>query len=217
MPAITYDIAGHTFETQKDLVAHVQSILHRYPAPTRLEGDDAVVMSDLLTRHPRAEEKIGGGIRAIWIRRNMGGFGNGFFLERVDGTWVDFSYKQCVRPQTNASKAKFAFRRAIDKQVIRVKTAAFDTVSLVYCPVTGDPITWDTAHVDHEPPLTFAALLAEYCALRGVDLDTIELYEPKSGIGKILPPHIEVDWSIWHEERAQLRVISAEANIKLVR
>jgi hypothetical protein len=78
-------------------------------------------------------------------------------------------------------------------------------------------MTWETAHVDHEPPHTFAALLAEYCALRSVDLDTIELYEPRSGIGKLLPPMIESDWAAWHGEHARLRVISAEANLKLVR
>jgi hypothetical protein len=217
MTALTYTIAGHTFETQKDLVVHVQAILRRYPAPARLTGDDAAVMGDLLLRHPHAEIKIGVGVAAIWIRRNSGGFGNGFFVERIDGVFVDFSYKQCVRPQTNASKAKFAFRRAIDSQVIAVKRAVFDTVALLSCPITGKPMTWDTAHVDHEPPRTFAALLAEYCTLRGVDLDTLELFEPKSGIGKILPPAIEQDWAAWHAERAQLRVISAEANIKLVR
>lgn len=217
MPALSYIIAGHTFETQKDLVAHVQQILRRYMAPARLEGDDAAVMGDLLLRHPRADIKVGIGVAAIWIRRNSGGFGNGFFVERVDGVFVDFSYKQCVRPQTNATKAKFAFRRAIDTQVIAVKKDAFDTVSRLYCPITGEPMLWETAHVDHEPPLTFAALLAEYCALRGVDLDTLELYEPRSGIGKLLSPAMEADWAAWHKERAILRVISAEANMKLVR
>lgn len=214
---ITYTIAGHTFETQKDLAAHVQAILRHYSAPARLDGDDAAVMGDLLLRHPRADEKMGVGVAAIWIRRNSGGFGNGFFIERTDGIFVDFSYKQCIRPQTNASKAKFAFRRAIDQQVIAVKKEVFDAAPFLLCPITGEPMVWESAHVDHEPPRTFAALLAEYCALRGVDLDTLELYEPRSGIGKVLPPMIEQDWATWHKEHARLRVISAEANLKLVR
>jgi hypothetical protein len=137
MAALTYSIAGHTFETQKDLVQHVQTILRRYSAPARLDGDDAAVMGDLLLRHPRADEKTGVGVAAIWIRRNSGGFGNGFFVERIDGVFVDFSYKQCVRPQTNASKAKFAFRRAIDQQVIATKKETFDTVALLCCPITA--------------------------------------------------------------------------------
>lgn len=218
MPAISYTIAGHMFDTQKDLVAHVQSILRSHPAPTRLSGDDAAVMSDLLLRHPRAERKIGVGVEAIWVRRNAGGFGSGFFVERKDGTCIDFSYKQCIRPQTNATKAKFAFRRAIDSQVIAVKRGVFiDPQGHITCPVTGESITWEDSHVDHEPPNTFAVLLTEFCELRNIDLDTIELYEPKNGIGKLLPPRVEADWAEWHRQHAILRVISAEANMRVVR
>jgi hypothetical protein len=216
MSAISYTIADEYFATQQQLVARIQGILHGARAPLRLAGADAALMADVLQRHPRAEEKIGIGIAALWIKRN-GAFGNGFFIERTDGTWIDYSYKQCIRPQTNATKAKFAFRRAIDAQVIVVKRAAFALTDTVTCPITGEPITWETAHVDHEPPRTFAALLAEYCAERAIDLDTIDLYESKSGIGKLLPPAIAQDWAAWHQERARLRVISAEANIKLVR
>lgn len=214
MPAISYIVAGQLFETQKDLAAHVGAILRTYRPPARLEGEDADLMADLLLRHPSAERKIGCGVRAIWIRRN-GPFGSGFYVERLDGTFEDFSYKQCLRPFTHASKAKFAFRRAIDSQVIAVKTAAFRGADSILCAETGEPITWETAHVDHEAPDTFARLLETYCAERGIDLDAIELYEPKGGIGKLLPPAIEADWAEWHRQHARLRVISAEANIRL--
>lgn len=216
MSAISYTIGGHFFSTQKDLASFIGAILRRYPSPTRLEGEDAAIMGDLLLRHPSADMKIGCGVRAIWIRRN-GTFGNGFYVERRDNTWIDFSYRQCLRPFTQASKAKFAFRRAIDDQVLIVKQAAFYDSETIICPVTNEAITWDAAHVDHEPPRTFAALLTEYCIDRSINLDDLELFEPRSGIGKLLPPAIEQDWAAWHEERARLRVISAEANIKLVR
>lgn len=216
MPAISYTIAGRFFETQKDLAAHVSALLRRERPPARLEGEDAALMGDLLLRHPSAERKIGCGVKAIWIKRN-GTFGSGFYVERIDGTLVDFSYKQCLRPFTHASKAKFAFRRAIDSQVIAVKVAAFGSTESIICPETGEPITWETAHVDHEPPLTFAALLVEYTRLRAIDLNTIDLYEPGDGIGKLLPPAIEADWAEWHRRHAALRVISAEANMRLAR
>jgi len=214
MPALSYTIAGRTFDTQKDLVSHVQAILRHYKAPAQLCDDDAAFMGDLLQRHPNAEIKIGCGVQSIWVRRN-GAFGQGFYVDRIDGTSTDFSYKQCIRPFTHASKAKFAFRRAIDDQVLAVKYAAFATGNTITCPETGEPITWETAHVDHAAPWTFAVLLTEYCELRGIDLNAIELFESKSGIGKLLPPAIEADWAIWHDQRATLRVISAEANIRL--
>jgi hypothetical protein len=217
MAALSYTVGGRYFATQKDLQAHVSALLQSYRPPVRLDGADAALMSDLLLRHPSAEIKVGCGVRAIWVRRN-GPFGKGFYVERIDDSVIDFSYKQCLRPFTHASKAKFAFRRAIDEQVLAVKCAAFgDPQGRIVCPITGESITWEEAHVDHEPPLTFAALLADYCADRGIDLETIELYEPRNGIGKLLPPQIEQDWAAWHRHRAWLRVISAEANIKLVR
>lgn len=217
MAALSYTVGGRFFPTQKDLASHVSGLLRSTPAQTRLEGDDADLMMDLLSRHPSADIKIGSGVLAIWVKRNSP-FGKGFYVERNDGTFVDFSYKQCLRPFTHASKAKFAFRRAIDGQVLAVKSSVFYRPDAsVTCPVTGEPITWETAHVDHIPPFTFAALLAEYCEARNIDLDTIELYESRTGIGKLLPPAIEADWATWHEARALLRVISAEANMRLVR
>lgn len=218
MPAISYTIAGRHFATQKDLASYVSAMLRDYGqhVPVRLMHEDEAFIGDLLLRHPSVDRKVGCGVAAIWIRRN-GAFGNGFYVERTDGTLIDFSYKQCIRPFTQASKAKFAFRRAIDDQVLAIKKAVFYNAGQIVCPVTNEVITWETAHVDHEPPLTFAALLAEFCTLRAIDLDTIDLYEPKTGIGKLLPPAIEADWSLWHRDRARLRVISAEANMNLVR
>lgn len=216
MPRIDYTVAGEYFPTQRDLVARIQELLRSYRAPVCLDGADAALMADLLERHPSAERKIGCGVAAIWIKKN-GVFGQGFYVERTDGTFEDFSYKQCIRPFTHATKAKFAFRRAIDDQVIAVKERFFAQHPTATCPILGHDIDWSTAHVDHIPPKTFAALLAQYCAERGIDLDTIPLLDPPRGIGKVLPPAIAADWAVWHAARAELRVISAEANITIVR
>lgn len=217
MAAIAYTVNGRLFSTQTELQQHTQAILRRYRPPTRLTGDDAAHMADLLERHPSAETKIGCGVRAIWIRSN-GKFGSGFYVERIDGTEEDFSYKQCLRPFTHASKCKFAFRRAIDDQVIAMKSHAFyiDGMTLP-CPITGQPMTWETAHVDHMPPNTFAALLERYLTAFNIEYDDIELLEAPGGIGKALPAGLAAHWSSWHAEEANLRVISAEANLRLVR
>lgn len=217
MPAISYTVNGEFFATQRDLEQRVKALLRAYRAPVRLAGADAGLMADLLERHPSAERKIGVGVAGILILSN-GKFGQGFYVERIDGTREDFSYKQCIRPLTHASKCKFAFRRAIDDQVLAVKAAVFHRDDLALpCPITGEPMVWETAHVDHEPPRTFAALLEQYMRSRGVTFDAIALEEAPGGIGKILPARLARDWAVWHEERAVLRVISAEANLRLVR
>lgn len=216
MAALTYTINGQFFPTQQALQQHVSQFLHGHRAPYRLADDEAAFMLDLLERHPSAETKIGVGVESIWILSN-GKFGNGFYVQRVDGTREDFSYKQCLRPFTHASKCKFAFRRAVDDQVNAVKRTVFPRSGMrVPCPITGEPMTWETAHVDHEPPRTFALLLETYLSERGIDYDMIALLEPEAGIGKHLPPALEADWAVWHSRYARLRVISAEANLRLV-
>jgi hypothetical protein len=217
MAAISYTVNGQHFGTQRELEQYTQAILRHYRPPTRLTGDDGAFMADLLERHPSAERKIGCGVQAIWIRSN-GKFGVGFYVERTDGTFEDFSYKQCLRPFTHASKCKFAFRRAIDAQVNTVKRRAFTRDGMVLpCPITGQPMTWETAHVDHEPPRTFAALLEQFMTEIGISYDDIALEESPGGIGKALPADLARVWAAWHACEAVLRVISAEANLRLVR
>jgi hypothetical protein len=212
----TYIVGGIEFKRKLDLEAHVKAILHGSTFG-RLASDDEAFIADLLTNHPSAEVKIGPGVKSIRIGSN--GFnGRGFFVERIDGTETDFSYKQCIHPFTYASKVKFAFRRAIDEQTIAVKALAFpNRMMTIPCPITGELITWNDAHVDHEPPLTFASLLQQYLEERNWECDDIPLVEPRGGVGKILPDDIALDWAWWHQQRARLRVISAYANTRLVR
>lgn len=217
MPAIPYVVDGIQFETQRALANYVSHLLASHCAPYCLSPDETRFMSDLLTRHPSADIKMGCGVHSIWIRKN-GMFGNGFYVHRVDGTWEDFSYRQCLRPQTYESKCKFAFRRAIDSQVFAAKRAVFpyDDVVLV-CPITGKDMIWETAHVDHEPPLRFSYLLQTWLELHNLAYSDIPLCDPPDGIGKVLPTHIADQWAAWHAEHAVLRVISAEANLLIVR
>lgn len=211
-----YIVGGMTFPTKLALEAYVKSILHGAELG-RLASDDEAFIADLLTNHPSADIKVGSGIQSIRIGHN--GFNaRGFFATRTDGTEVDFSYKQCIRPFTHATKVKFAFRRAIDDQTLAVKTAIFpDRHTTIQCPITGDYITYRNAHVDHEPPNTFKVLLETYLSERGWSYDDVPLVEPHDGVGKILPDDIAFDWGVWHRIRARLRVISAYANTHLVK
>ena len=214
---MTYRLGGTTFATKEAVGDRARQIKDSHKPGDELSPDEFRFMVDLLARHPDAAEKIGKGVRTIIIRANPKFGQNEFYLIRVDGTATDFSYKQCLRPFTHASKCKFAFRRAVDDQVNAVKRTVFPRSGMrVPCPITGEPMTWETAHVDHEPPRTFALLLETYLSERGIDYDMIALLEPEAGIGKHLPPALEADWAVWHSRYARLRVISAEANLRLV-
>jgi hypothetical protein len=213
----TYTIAGILFTRKADMEAHTREILHRYRPGMRLDLIDEAFVVDLLLRHPSADTKIGTGVAAIWVQRL--GFGSqGFVVERTDGTIIDFSYKRCIRPVTHASRVKFAMRRAIADQIIAVKQTIFpDRWITAICPITGEEMTYHNAHVDHEPPATFAALVQAYLDEMGVTFDDIPVEGAPDGIGTIIPDGWVRHWAAWHYEHAQLRVISAYANLKLVR
>src|SRR5262245_53446390 len=125
MSARPETIAGRSFASQDALRTYVRAILQRSSPPVRLEGEAAAVMAALLLRHPHAADKIGVGVRALWVRHNIVVPSAGFYVERTDGTFIDFSYRQCLRPATPEHTAKLAFRIAVADQVAAVKQAAF--------------------------------------------------------------------------------------------
>ncbi len=215
-----YQVGGITFTSKDALEDAVQGILHGYQAPARLNPEDEQFIFDLLQMHPRADEKIGPGVQEIQVRKGWRG-GPMFVLIRTDGSRTDFSYKKCIRPVNHSTMVKAAFREAIAYQVSHIKTAFFqayqDDEGMVVCAITGERITWQEAHVDHIPPDTFVALLGDYLIERGVSLDAVQLIPGYRGEGYQLPRDLADDWATWHAARAQLRVISAYANIHLVR
>lgn len=217
MPPQPVTVNGTTFPSKAELEAYTKALLRRYKPGQQLDMFDQAFMTDLLLRHPSADEKIGCGVASISVER-MGFNTQGFMLTRVDGTRIDFSYKQCIRPFTHASKIKFALRRAIVDQVLDVKEQVFPGPFVIaQCPVTGKPMEYHEAHVDHEPPLTFAALVEAWMAERGLTFDDIPTHAPADGIGAAIPDAIAADWAEWRRCHARLRVISAYANLHLVR
>jgi hypothetical protein len=210
-------IADHYFNSKIALETYTRSILHSYRAPARLKPEDERFISELLQRHEHADEKIGTGIKEIWVKC-LAFNSNGFVVKRTDSTEIDFSYKSCLRPSTYASKVKFALRRAVDEQILAIKRCTFpERTSTIVCPITGQVITANKAHVDHIPPATFKNLVETYLELRHITVDDIPLLPTPDGIGDMLPDDWSTDWSLWHQSHAQLRVISEYANLHIVK
>lgn len=213
----SYTVGGLTFTTKEALAAHVQAILRSYSAGARVNDEDAAFLADLLLRHPSADEKIGVGIAAFYVM-NVAYGSKGFILERLDGTRTDWSYRQCIRPFTYASKVKHALRVAVADQVLAAKRITFpDHEVVTTCPITGQAMTYHDAHVDHIPPDTFAALVERFLDTYQVILDDVVILPAPSGISWVLADDWAAVWSAFHQQHARLRVISAHANMRLVR
>ena len=95
MPAKPVTIGSMRFDRKGDALKFFQAMLHKYYPGDSVSNDDAEVLKHLLARHPDSLEKIGDGVMSFSVRR--ADFNSKcFWVNRVDGTTVKFSYKSCV-------------------------------------------------------------------------------------------------------------------------
>jgi hypothetical protein len=88
-------IAGIYFPKKSDALAHLRGILYRFEFEERISGVDEEFLKAAIERHPDCLEKVGVGIKHFFVGR--GDFGTRcFWIRRVDGTQVRFSFKSCV-------------------------------------------------------------------------------------------------------------------------
>ncbi len=91
-------IGDTRFESQKAANEFIKDLLHSQPLSTPIAGPDHSFLCALLSRHPRAAEKTGMGIRHFTVEAAEYGT-RCFYLTRIDGTKIDFSTFKCVRGQ----------------------------------------------------------------------------------------------------------------------
>ncbi len=216
MPKYRYDINGMQFNSKKSVIEYVrETIYNKYPDFQELSADHLRFMIGLLRYHPWGDQKIGIGIKKIWIQSNDKFPTKCFWLERIDETKTDFSFHQCVSPSSLLRDFKEACRRAIAALVIDFRKQYFHDKNKAICPILGKPMTIFTSHVDHMPPNTFEKIINEFIEMLKIDIEKVPLINHGDGnIGNYFADiTFEKNWVNFHNERAKLRVISAEANL----
>ena len=216
-------VGGENFASKEALATRVKKLLWSYKPGERLSPVDQMFIAELLKRHPGYEQKKGSGIDYIHVRSNPV-FKNtqGFWLVRIDGTETDFSYKECITPtKNNKIRVRAACRTAIEQSVLRVKKAFFHgRTEIAVCPFTGEILTWDNSHVDHAMPKTFQFLLDSFLKETGLDIEAIKVVG--EGIDNAIvdifeDKKLECRWIDYHDKHADLRIISATANLGVAR
>lgn len=88
---------GKTFyASQTAANEFIRELLHRHPLRTAIPEPDHSFLLALISRHPRAAEKVGAGVRHFTVEPAMHGT-RCFYVNRVDGTKDDFCTSKCVR------------------------------------------------------------------------------------------------------------------------
>lgn len=215
-------LGGVAFATKTMATERIKHILHETTPSCRLQGEAEAIIRDLVDLHPQAEEKIGCGINRIEVRTNHvnGASHPGFWIVRVDGSEIDFSYKNCVNGAKPSPKTQFsrACRQAIQSHISVERERFFAEAIAPTCALTGEPLQPRAIHVDHCPPCTFARIVDAFIALYGIDVEAEGLIGVDSLIVPTLADPVMRDRFVqFHNNHAKLRVISKDANQRLVK
>lgn len=219
----TFTVDGKFFKTQKELLAYVKQEIHGvYPDHTDISSDHLRFMIGLLQHHPWGSQKIGVGVRRMWLQK-VGDYKHPcFWLERTDGTKTDFSFRTCVQPPSILGDFKKACRHAVACRVIAFRNAYFAEHAndgKVACQMTGEWIGVHESHVDHAPPMTFDAIVNEFISSIGDNVENAPLSDHSDGnIGcEFTDDMFIAKWIKFHDARASLRILSVEANLSLAK
>jgi hypothetical protein len=211
-------INGEIFNTKVQLEERVRGIVASYPDRQLLNPMDFAFILDLLGNHPQAGAKLGCGISAFYVQRNpIYPSNRNFMLVRADGSETDFSWRECLRPTPHCKKVQRACRVLVEPYTMEFKQAFFDEQGgSAICPLTGQVMRFVGSHVDHVAPKTFEWLFNAFIAQYGLDVNQIPLRNELADnkyVDQLGDYDLAESWIDFHNQYAELRVISALANL----
>ncbi len=212
-------IGPTVFPTKSAAEAHCRAILWSYkPGENIVRRDHELFLRDLIELHPEADEKIGCGISCFHVQAD--GFGGQcFWITRLDGTPIHFSFKNCISGAKNPwANLASGCRTAIVDQKMFFRDAAFGGQSQARCALTGDMVTREESHVDHVVP--FNTLVMDWLTAEGLIENalwkTIDLVSDGT-FTRIDDDNVLASWCEYHRTHAKLRIVGAQAHLQLPR
>lgn len=217
MPGIR--IGFREFKSKKFAKEFVRVIVATYENGQLISPGHFQFIRDLLDLHPESEAKVGCGILGITVDRNpVYPSTRGFILYRHDGTSTDFSWLACIDGRTRQQDVMSAMRFEIAKQVITFKSVELIAGGMV-CPYRGIKLDMTNSHVDHEPPMTFSALVELWLSMRDMTIDDVAISD--SADNQYISRMTDIDqlesWVEFHADNANLRLLSRTANLSDVK
>lgn len=167
--SIEISIGDMTFATQRKALEYFKQMLGRYRDGEVITGDDALMLHQLILRHP--DNKVGEGVGHFYKARNPDQPTSGFHLVRVDGTATDFSYITCVKAKkpTASDYLYRACRFAVSPYLTREKQELLSSGPRI-CLQSGKLLTAENAEYRHTEP-SFAQLVAAFVAEANMVVD----------------------------------------------
>lgn len=218
MPKKPVVIGELQFSSKGAAKEYFSDILNKYPLGKELSDSDFDDIISLLLCHPKADEKVGSGVKSIKIDQGFYSSNRCFHIIRTDNSVEDFSIAKCIDGDHSLfHKFCIACRRAVDAELRAIKGKHFeehsDSEGRVICPATKERIKFDEAHVDHREPFTFSAIAHFFIKANNIALCEIEyLTEGKYG-NEFKDNELTEKFRAWHRENAKLRVVKGRTNL----
>lgn len=212
---------GVEFKFQKDAIEYFKCMLNRYGNGETVTEFDSDVLMSLLERHPKADKKIGCGVKRFYKDRTDMPT-SCFWVERKDGSKTDFSYLTALRAKSKSLYQEFmeACRNSVKDDLRLTKMHFFekyaDKNGKVECDITGEKIAFNESHIDHKKPLTFQVLVNTFIAANDIQIIP-EMFSHQDAQFQttFTDPDLKGKFVRYHHKVAQLRIIKAKLNLSL--
>ena len=193
----TYKLGNRVFTSKELIRKYISSILHGHNFGEVIKGEEAEIISELLTWHPDADQKIGIGVKLIFIGKDNFN-GPCFWVLRQDGTKTDFSYRICIYGDPSKyQQFCSACRSAIEDQTMQYYQPGYDT---------------------HHAGFTFSEIVKGFIDHYQFDINKIEFQEGDMVMNRRFVDNKLVElFKVYHQERAVLKSIPRETHKLITR
>ena len=212
-----YKVYGIEFKSKKHVQECVKKILYRGEINSEVNSKELEFMIDYFkTFHWDYINKIGVGIKSIKkVPDAMFGKHRAFWIYRTDGTNTDISYIiSKISKRDFLKDFKCACRELTRPQINEFRKKEFGNNKYIKCELSNDMVTMIDCHVDHSSP-TFEEIIQLYLKENPIiDFESI-LSKPKDCqlVSEIIDLNIRDDFYNFHKSKANLRILSANANL----
>ena len=156
--------------------------------------DDFDFMLSVFSHHDGWEEKKGVGIKKIWCRSEYAGKSYCFYIERIDGTEIDISWRSCLYDKKDDAYENSAARNEVEYQLRAFRE---------------EHNTGEGVHLDHYPK-PFCVIWSEF-KLENKELDYKVINDGRKNM--FYCKETAQKWKVYHAKNATLREISMKENI----
>jgi len=203
--------------TKKFKTEKCREILNKYSLNgTVSDENDILFLLSIFENHSEWEQKHGIGIQSISII--MSDFKNRCFqLNRIDGTFTDISFMNCINKKSRKADIIKACRNAIRSEILKYKDNF-----LVYgdslCPITGEVLYKENTHIDHYD-LTFNSMFNKWFEQYDEDFLVSKINQTLDNSFETCFTDLLIieEFKNFHNKNSKLRAVSKSANLSILK